>query len=82
MYKALDGLIIASIEKYRSPLYDEDVVAESKRLAAATGRESFRVIDGRLKALRRQKRITWFTKSTAPDGKAGWRMSSQYYDKK
>ena len=73
MYKTLDNLIIAGINA--GPGVDAPgMLNEAKRLAAETGRESFRVIDGRLQALRKAGLIRYASKAEAPNGKAGWHV--------
>lgn len=59
MYEKLDALIIAAISDGRSPLYASAVDEEAERIAEATGRESFRVLDGRIQHLRKKGRICW-----------------------
>lgn len=71
-YEELDKRIIAAIESGHSPLYVYSCTTEAERLAQATGREGFRVIDARLQALRKQGRIQYLTKGKAPNGKPGW----------
>lgn len=72
-YDAIDALIIAAVRKrYVTPLYDNDVRAEANWLQRATGRDAFRIIDGRLQELRRRGVIAFHTQSTAPKGLAGW----------
>ena len=70
MYEKLDALIIQAIQHQKPPLYERIVYEEAVRIAKLAGRKSYRVIDGRLKALKRQKRIV-FLKSTI-GRKASW----------
>jgi len=58
-YETLDRKIIEHIALRRvtSPLYASHVRREADRLADATGRNVFRVIDGRLQALRKAGKI-------------------------
>ncbi len=74
MYEELDRRILDAVKRNTSPLYDSTVNSEAVRIAAATGREAFRVTDGRLQALRRKKRIQWLTKAAAPGHCGGWRL--------
>jgi hypothetical protein len=74
-YDDLDRLILVAIERRKSPLYERDCYAESRRLAQATGRETFRIIDGRIQALRSAGKIRHFCKRERPDGVAGWYLS-------
>ena len=74
MYEELDYLILDAVRHNKSPLYDGKVNREANKIAAETERKAFRVIDGRLQALRRQKRIQWMTKAQAPGGIGGWRL--------
>lgn len=66
-YERLDATIIAAISEGRSPLYAKTVNAEADKLASVSGREGFRIIDGRLQALRKAGRI-------GHDSKLGWRI--------
>jgi len=72
-YDELDARILAAIELRKNPLYASHVSEEAKRLAQATGREDYRVVDGRLQALRRKGRIEHLSK-TEGHGKAGWQL--------
>ena len=54
LYAALDAMILKAIQEGNSPLYNMRVAAEASAIAEATGREDFRVIDGRLQALRKR----------------------------
>ena len=74
MYDELDRRILDAVKRYKSPLYDSAVIREAERIASETGREAYRVTDGRLQALRRKKRIQWLTKAEAPGGRGGWRV--------
>ena len=73
-YIELDKAIVDAIREGRSPLYARTVAAEASQLAALCGREEFRVIDGRLQALRKAGRIRHVTKAEG-HGTAGWRES-------
>lgn len=74
MYDELDKRILDAVKRNKSPLYDSAVSREAERIAAETGREAFRVTDGRLQALRKKKRIQWLTKAEAPGQCGGWRL--------
>lgn len=74
MYDELDRRILDAVKRKQSPLYDSAVSLEAERIAAETGREAFRVTDGRLQALRRKKHIQWIAKAQAPGGGGGWRL--------
>lgn len=66
-YMKLDGLIVGAIRGQRSPHYFAPVCAEAERIAVATGRPAYRIIDARLQALRKQGLIVARRKS-----KCGW----------
>lgn len=72
-YKTLDALILKAIEAGRSPLYYGPCDTEATRIAEATGRKSFRVLDGRLQALRRAGRVRHTTKAEASNS-GGWKV--------
>ena len=74
MYDELDNRILDAVKRNKNPLYDSDVSREAERISAETGREAFRVTDGRLQALRRKKRIRWPTKTEAAGHCGGWRL--------
>lgn len=74
MYETLDKLIIDAIACGKNPLYAGTVSAEAERIAEATGRKQFRVIDGRLQALRKSGVIMHQTKSEASGGQSGWKI--------
>lgn len=59
MYEKLDALIISAIKNGRKPSHILVVYEEAERIAEATGRESFRVLDGRIQHLRKNGRICW-----------------------
>ncbi len=58
MYEKLDSLIVAKIKDRHELLFASltigDVFIEAERIALATKRDIFRVIDGRLQALRKR----------------------------
>jgi len=70
MYQKLDALIIQAIQNSKPPLYEKLTHKEALRIEMRTGRYVHNIIDGRLKALKRQKRIV-FLKSTI-GRKAAW----------
>lgn len=70
-YAMLDALILSACDRQKSPLYDRDCTTEARRLAIATGRESFRVIDGRVQALRKAGRIEYSAAKWHLAGSAG-----------
>lgn len=72
-YDQLDALILKAIALRKSPIYFGPCDAEARRIAAATGRDSFRVIDGRLQALRKLGRVKFLTKAQA-NGSGGWKI--------
>jgi hypothetical protein len=74
-YDDLDRLILVAIERRKSPLYDPGCYVEARRLADATGRERFRIIDGRIQALRSAGKIKHFTKREHPGGIGGWHLT-------
>ena len=75
MYEELDKRILASVRQKNNPTYDTFVRRESNRIADETGRDAFRVTDGRLQSLRKRKLIEWFTKHEDPDRCSGWRLT-------
>lgn len=72
-YDEMDKRILAAVESRRNPLYERRCSEESERLAEATGRPAFRVIDGRLQALRKAGKIRHMTKAES-NGKGGWHV--------
>jgi hypothetical protein len=75
-YQELDQRIISSIRAQRNPLYANTVSEEAARLSEGTGREDFRIVDGRLQALRRAGKIRHLSKAEG-NGTAGWRVVEQ-----
>jgi hypothetical protein len=73
-YDNLDMLIVAAVEQRRSPLYERSVNAEAQRIARVTGREVFRIVDGRLQALRKRGAIVHLTKAEGA-GSGGWKIT-------
>lgn len=72
-YAKLDEAILEAIRHRRSPLYCGRVSGEARRIEDATGRSDFRIIDGRLQALRKQGRIVHLTKREN-GGSGGWKV--------
>jgi hypothetical protein len=66
-FQKLDDLIVARIASkgvHFTPLFSsKDVSEESHRLGVALDREPFRVVDGRLQALKRKGVISYGTKT-------------------
>jgi hypothetical protein len=73
-YQELDQRIISAICARRNPLYANTVAEEASRLSELTGREGFRVIDGRLQALRKAGRIRHLSKAES-NGAGGWHVA-------
>lgn len=73
-YDELDKLIIARLSGAQSwPfnfLFAHEVRVECERIAKATGREPFRVADGRLQALLKAGKIAY-------DTKKGWSLKDK-----
>ena len=62
MYKKLDSLVLDKLRK--GPLlflfvFSQEVRAEASRIAELSGRECYRVVDGRLQALRKRGLIVF-----------------------
>lgn len=76
MYQTIDSLIVSAVERRQNPLYDRPTVSEAERIATLRNREPFRVIDGRLQALRKRRVIEYRTKARA-NGRAGWYLVRQ-----
>ena len=74
MYETLDKLIIDAIACGKNPLYAGSVSAEAERIALNTVRKAFRIVDGRLTALRKAGVIMHKTKSEASGGLGGWKI--------
>lgn len=72
-YDEMDRLIIRAIRAGNGPLYDRMCNGEADRIANASGRQSFRVLDGRLQALRRAGKIKCMKKSRG-DSASGWNV--------
>lgn len=73
MYVEIDQRIIEAIKGGSNPLYSHAVKVEAERIAVATGREVFRVIDARLQALRKARKIRHLTKAES-NGRGGWHV--------
>ena len=67
MYKKLDSLIVDAIKNKKeskvSELMEGAVLVEVKRIAESCGREEFRVLDGRLTALKKQDKSECFCRN-------------------
>lgn len=74
MYEELDKRIVDAVAKRDNPLYDKRVNEEAARIATATARDDFRVIDGRLQALRKSGKIRYLTKAES-SGQGGWHVA-------
>jgi len=72
-YEEIDRRILKAIEQRSNPLCSQQCRDEAKRLAETTGRESFRVIDGRLQAMRKAGKIQYRTK-VGSGGQGGWHL--------
>ena len=72
-YAKLDAEILRAITARRNPLYSAPCATEAKQIAEATGREEFRVIDGRLQSMRKAGRIRHMTKAES-NGLGGWHV--------
>lgn len=73
-YEELDKRIVDAVAKRKSPLYDKRVNEEAARIANGTGRDDFRIIDGRLQALRKAGKIRYLTKAES-NGQGGWHVA-------
>lgn len=73
-YDHLDVLILEAVGRGDNPLYARQVDTEARRLADEMRRDAFRVIDGRLSALKKCGHIVHRSKKAAKaDGAAaGW----------
>lgn len=74
MYEKLDKRIVASVAKRENPLHCKRINEEAERIATETGRDAFRVLDGRLQALRKAGKICYLTKADSY-GQGGWHMA-------
>lgn len=74
-YEEIDRRILKAVEQRITPLYSRSCCDEAERLGKATGREGFRVIDGRLQALRKAGKIRYMTKAES-NGKGGWHLAT------
>lgn len=64
-YEKLDELIVGACRRNAHPLHTHDVNVEARVIAKEIGRDSSRVIDGRLQVLRKKGSIVW-------NSKTGW----------
>lgn len=71
-YEEMDRRIMAAIGARKNPLYARHCCEEAERIAKATGRQGYRVIDLRLQALRKAGKIRHFTKAEKDGG--GWHL--------
>jgi hypothetical protein len=76
-YESLDKCILNAIKHKKNPLHDPFCSTESDVLAAASSpmREAFRVLDGRLQAMRKAGKIQFVTKAEAKNSDiadVGW----------
>ena len=65
IYEKLDELIIESLTRHNKVLmnlYGGEVRAECRRLGEALGRDDFRVMDGRLSALKKAGKIKYVSR--------------------
>lgn len=74
-YENLDTRIMLAIEARKHPLYEYHCCQEAMRIQDATGREIFRIIDGRIQSLRKAGRIT-FEKRTRNGRFKEWQVVS------
>jgi len=72
-YDELDKRIVEAVTKRKNPLYDKRINEEAARIAAGTGREDCRLMDGRLTALRKAGKIKHLTKAES-NGQGGWHV--------
>lgn len=70
-YEKLDSLILECVARGGNPLYQRVIDLEAVRIAEIANRKGFRVIDGRLQALKKSGLIVHRTKSLS-NGKSGW----------
>ena len=70
-YDLLDSIILSAISNGSNPLYENDCSKEALRISENTGRETFRIIDGRLQALRKAGKIKYL-KNADGEGVTGW----------
>ena len=73
MYEKLDQLIIKAIQNRKPHLYEKQVHKEAMKIVKLSGRDKFRVIDGRISALKKQGKII-FKKKQLNNGQEGWHV--------
>lgn len=73
MYAKLDQLIIQAVKDKRHIHYALETSNILNDIVSATGREKFRIIDGRLKALK-AKGIIVYRKKQLNNGSGGWHV--------
>ena len=82
-YETLDELIVESIRNNEpgGPCHGKGVLNEAARLEKSTGRDGFRIVDGRIQALRRAGKICFATKEKAANSggtlKPGWNVTGE-----
>ncbi len=74
MYAQIDKRILKVISERNRPFCDRIINDEARRIAAETGRDYFRVIDGRLQALRKAGKIRHMSKAES-NGRGGWHLA-------
>ena len=70
IYGHLDGLIVDAVAHGRSPYYDARVCAVVAAICAGAWRDEFKVVNGRLRALRRVGRLQ-------KNGRGPWRVPEE-----
>lgn len=74
----LDKRIIAAIKTGDFSFWHRGCREEAARIAKISGREEFRIIDGRLQALRKNGAIIYTPKTRCKPGeKSGWKLSCE-----
>lgn len=73
-YDEMDKRIVEAVANRKNPLYDKRIREEAARIAKETGRDDFRVIGGRLQALRKAGKIRHLTKAES-NGQVGWHVA-------
>ena len=77
-YQQLDAMILKAITAGRHPLYYGPCETEATRIAEATGRKSFRVLDGRLQALRKAGQIQYLDGWTLVTAQEATRLAANH----
>lgn len=73
MYKELDQLIIQAVKGKRHIYYALETSNILNKICLDTGREKFRIIDGRLRSLK-SKGIIVYRKKQLNNGSGGWHV--------